>query len=264
MMALHQGNNDWYRIRNQASGPTQLYIYDEIGYFGVTAMDLVRDLADVTGPLEVHLNSPGGEVDDGIAIYNTLMDRRDVTVRVDGLAASIASVIAMAGNPILVARQASMMVHDGHTMAIGNAQDLRDMATRLERASNNIAQIYSEHTGQPISYWRELMKAESWYTGQEIIDAGLADRFIDSGAGRPVTPPAETWDLAAAFRGPRTGRHAGDGQDPAEPTPDPDPPEPVKDKADDPVPPPATPLPGGWMEPSEEDVSQFLAALKGA
>ena len=263
-MALHSGNNDWYRIRNQASGPTQLYIYDEIGYFGVTAMDLVRDLADVTGPLEVHLNSPGGEVDDGIAIYNTLMDRRDVTVRVDGLAASIASVIAMAGNPILIARQGSMMIHDGHTMAIGNAQDLRDMATRLERASNNIAQIYSDHTGQPTSYWRELMKSETWYSGQEAIDAGLADRFIDSGAGRPVTPATDSWDLAAAFRGPRQGRHAADSEGQPDPTPDPDTPEPVKDKADDPVPPPPVTLTDAWLDLTEEEIPSFLAALRGA
>jgi len=259
-MALSQGNNDWYRIRNQASGPTQLYIYDEIGYFGVTAMDLVRDLADVTGPLEVHLNSPGGEVDDGIAIYNTLMDRRDVTMRIDGAAYSIASVIAMAGNPILIGRQASMMIHEGHTMAIGNAQDLRDYAERLERASNNIASIYSEHTGQPTSYWRELMKSETWYSGQEAIDAGLADRFIDSGAGRPVTPATDSWDLAAAFRGPRRGKHE---QDP-DPTPDPEKPEPVKDQADPPPDPDPPVVPVAWLEPNEEEMTGFLAALRGA
>ena len=263
-MALSQGQNDWYRIRNQNSGPTQLYIYDEIGYFGVTAMDLVRDLADVTGPLEVHLNSPGGEVDDGIAIYNTLMDRKDVTVRVDGAAYSIASVIAMAGNPILIGRQASMMIHEGHTMAIGNAQDLRDYANRLERASNNIAQIYSEHTGQPIAYWRDLMKAETWFSGQEAIDAGLADRFIDSGAGRPVTPPTESWDLAAAFRGPRPARHAADPKDPETDKPgDPDPAEPVKDQADPPSDPTSV-APPVWLEPNEEEMNGFLAALRGA
>jgi ATP-dependent protease ClpP protease subunit len=195
MYGLHQGGNDWYRIRNQISGPTQLHIYDEIGYFGVSAMDLIRDLADVTGPIEVHLNSPGGEVDDGIAIYNTLSSRRDVSVVIDGAAYSIASVIAMAGNPVLIARQATMMVHDGFTMAIGNAQDLRDQAERLDRASNNIASIYSDHTGKGPDYWRQIMKAETWFSGQEAIDAGLADRFLDSGAGRQVMPSSDTWDL---------------------------------------------------------------------
>src|SRR5260370_42662602 len=108
MALLQPGKNDWYRIKNQHAGPTQLHIYDEIGYFGVSAGDLIRDLADVDGPLEVHLNSPGGEVFDGIAIYNALIARKNVTVMIDGLAASIASVIAMAGNPVLVARQAQV------------------------------------------------------------------------------------------------------------------------------------------------------------
>jgi len=202
MFALHQsGRNDWYRIRNQIDGPTQLHIYDEVGYFGVSASDLIRDLADVSGPLDVHINSPGGEVFDGIAIYNALLARRDVTTYIDGIAASIASVIAMAGNPVLVARQAQMMVHDGFAMAIGNAQDLRDLAQHLDRTSNNIAQIYSEHTGKPVAYWREIMKAETWYDAQEAIDAGLADRYVDSGAGRrEATVISDDWDLGV-FRG---------------------------------------------------------------
>lgn len=200
MYALSQARNDWYRIRNQVNGPTQLHIYDEIGYFGVSAGDLVRDLADVNGPLEVHLNSPGGEVFDGITIYNTLLARKDITVVIDGLAASIASVIAMAGNPILIARNAQMMIHDGHGMAIGNAQDMRDLAEILDRTSNNIASIYSDHTGRAIDYWRQLMKAETWYNAQDAIDAGLADRFVDSGAGRQAASVSGDWDMSI-FRG---------------------------------------------------------------
>lgn len=198
MYALHQpSKNDWYRIRNQKDGPTQLHIYDEIGYFGVSANDLVRDLADVTGDLEVHINSPGGEVWDGIAIYNALLARKNVTIVIDGIAASIASVVAMAGQPVLMARNAQMMVHDGFTMAIGNAQDLRDLAEQLDKASNNIASIYSEHTGKPLAYWREIMKAETWYDADEAIDAGLADRLVDSGAGRRTPQPVEDkWDLS--------------------------------------------------------------------
>ena len=209
--ALHQGgNNTWYRIRNQIDGPTQLHIYDEIGYFGVSSKDLIRDLADVNGPLELHLNSPGGEVHEGIAIYNTLMGRHDVTVMIDGLAASIASVIAMAGNPILIARTAQMMVHDGFAMAIGNAQDLRDQAEVLDKASNLIAGVYADHTGKPPAYWREVMKAESWFDSQEAIDAGLADRFIPSSHTRHTTDHRrdERWDLSAAFRGPADLRGA--------------------------------------------------------
>jgi ATP-dependent protease ClpP protease subunit len=205
-MALHQPSvNDWYRIRNQAGGPTQLHIYDEIGYFGVSANDLVRDLADVSGPLEVHLNSPGGDVWDGIAIYNALLARKDVAIYIDGIAASIASVIAMAGNPVLMARNAELMIHEGFTMAIGNAQDMRDAAEQLERASNNIASIYSDHTGKTIDYYRQLMKAETWFTADQAITEGLADRMIDSGAGRSPGKQevSNQWDMTVFGSGNR-------------------------------------------------------------
>jgi ATP-dependent protease ClpP protease subunit len=201
--ALHQGgNNTWYRIKNQIGGPTQLHIYDEIGYFGVSAKDLIRDLADVNGPIELHLNSPGGEVHEGIAIYNTLMSRNDVAVHIDGIAASIASVIAMAGNPILIARTAQMMVHDGYAMAIGDAQDFRDQAEVLDKASNLIAGVYADHTGKPLGYWREIMKAETWYDSQEAIDAGLADRFVPSSQVRQTTDHRmdDRWDINGAFK----------------------------------------------------------------
>jgi ATP-dependent protease ClpP protease subunit len=201
--ALHQGgNNTWYRIKNQIGGPTQLHIYDEIGYFGVSAKDLIRDLADVNGPIELHLNSPGGEVHEGIAIYNTLMSRNDVAVHIDGIAASIASVIAMAGNPILIARTAQMMVHDGYAMAIGDAQDFRDQAEVLDKASNLIAGVYADHTGKPLGYWRDIMKAETWYDSQEAIDAGLADRFIPSSQTRQTTDHRvdDRWNLDGAFK----------------------------------------------------------------
>lgn len=225
MWALHQGPNDWYRIKNQADGPTQLYIYDEIGYFGVGAGDLVRDLADVKGPVEVHLNSPGGEVWDGITIYNALMSRRDVTVVIDGLAASIASVIACAGSPTLIAKQGEVLIHDGHTMAIGNAQDMRELAEKLDRASDNIASIYADRTGKTEAYWRDLMKVETTFSAQEAVEAGLADKVVQASASRQVNDRSGDWDLSNVVRNaasvpyvgrdqhrhvPMTGRHQHD------------------------------------------------------
>ncbi len=186
LVNLRQGRNDWYRIKAQADGPTLLHIYDEIGYFGVTAQDMVTELAQITGDLEVHLNTPGGEVFDGIAIYGALKQRDGlVTVIVDSLAASVGSVIAMAASPgnLVMAKNATMMIHDGFGLAIGNAADMRQMADVLDKASDNIASIYADRTGQPAAQWREAMRAESWYVGQEAVNAaGAGEAAMSSGA----------------------------------------------------------------------------------
>lgn len=191
VVSLRDGRNDWYTIKNLASG-AEVLIYDEIGYFGVTAQDFIRDLANVTGPITLRLNTPGGEVFDGIAIYNALRARGGISVFIDGLAASIGSVIAMAADPgkLAISRHASMMIHDGFSQAIGNAADMRDLADLLDKQSDNIAGVYSERTGKPAEYWRDQMKTETWYTGQEAVTAGLADHVVDS---PQVT---NTWDLS--------------------------------------------------------------------
>ena len=203
LVNLRQGRNDWYQVKAQAGGPTLVHIYDEIGYFGVTAQDFVSDLAKVQGDIELHLNTPGGEVFDGIAIYNALKPRQPAVV-VDSLAASIGSVIAMAAAPgkLAVAKNATMMIHDGLGMAIGDAADMRKMADLLDQASGNIASIYADRTGQPAAQWREAMRAETWYVGQEAVDAGLADTV--QGAEPAV---AASWDMSVF-----TGPHAAPGQ----------------------------------------------------
>ncbi len=199
-MALSQGNK-WYRIKNAktATEATQLHIYDEIGMLGVSASSLIDQLADITGPLDVHLNSPGGEVFEGLAIYNALLQRDEVDVYIDGMAASIASVIAMAGRKIFIARSARMMVHDGFCIAIGNAQDMRDLADQLDFESDNIAGIYAFHAGGTKDYWRDIMRNEKWYNAEMAIDAGLAHEIIETRGGpgtRPVPSPSDSWDLS--------------------------------------------------------------------
>lgn len=201
LVNLRQGRNDWYRIKNLADGPSQLHIYDEIGYFGVTAADMIADLGQVKGDLEVHLNTPGGEVFDGIAIFNALKQRDGVVrIVIDSLAASIGSVIAMAADPghLIIGKNASMMIHDGFGMGIGNAKDMRDLADLLDKTSDNIASIYADRTGQPAAQWREAMLAETWYIGQEAVDAGLAD-FVQGAEPATDAAPvslAATWDLS--------------------------------------------------------------------
>lgn len=183
---LRQGRNDWYRIDNKADGQAHLYIYDEIGYWGVTAQDLIKDMKDVGDKaLTVHINSPGGEVYDGLAIYQALRSHGgDVTVIVDGVAASAASFIAMGGTKLVMAPKATMMIHDGLTMAIGNAAEMRKTAELLDKASDNIASIYADKSGQPTEFWRERMREETWYSADEAVEAGLADEV--EGAVRTI------------------------------------------------------------------------------
>jgi ATP-dependent protease ClpP protease subunit len=246
---LRQGRNDWYRIQASASadGPNKLYIYDEIGYFGVTASDMVADLAGVKGDLEVHLNTPGGDVFEGVAIYEQLSQRDGlVRVLVDGLAASAGSIIAMAADPgnLIIAPNASMMIHEGFSMGVGDARDMRKLADLLDEQSANIANIYAARTGQPADHWRDQMLAETWYVGQKAVDAGLAD-FVRGNEPEDAAPAAKlaaTWDLSIFAR--RPGQPvASAAEDPPAAGPEQDPP------AEPPADPPAEAAPGPDAEP---------------
>lgn len=206
LVNLRQGRNDWYRIKNLSDGLADVMIYDEIGYFGITASDFVRELRDVKADrLNVHLNTPGGEVFDGIAIYNALRQHpAQIHVTVDSLAASIGSVIAMAGDRVVMARNATMMIHDGFGMGVGNAADMRELADLLDKTSDNIASIYAERTGKPADSWRALMRDETWFTAEEAVTAGLADEVQ-----APRGKAENSWDLSIFARTPRTDDVSG-------------------------------------------------------
>lgn len=187
----------YLRIRDAATPDTaEMMIYDEIGLCGVTAMDVADQLADVTAPnLHVRINSPGGDVFDSIAIYNALLDHpAKVKVTVDGLAASGASIIAMAGDHVTMNRAAQMMIHDAYTMTIGNEADLRDMADLLSRSSDAIAGVYADRAGGLPAEWRARMRQETWYSPQEAVDARLA--HATTGAKPAEQVPA--YNLAAS------------------------------------------------------------------
>ena len=177
---LQNGRTDWFRISNKAGETPALYIYDEIGYFGDSAKGFSDALNAVDSDvLDVHLNSPGGDIFDGLAIYQSLKGHRaEVTVHIDGLAASIASVIAQAGDRIVMAPKASMMIHDGWSMAVGNAADMRKLADLLDKQSDIIASVYADRSGQPQDFWRDRMRDETWYNAAVAVAAGLADEVL--------------------------------------------------------------------------------------
>ncbi len=179
---LVAGRKDWYRIENFVDRPdtAAVYVYDEIGYWGVTAADFVRDLTSLqVANIDLHINSPGGEAFEAIAIHSAIQAHpANVTVYIDGLAASAASFIAMAGDTIKIARNAQIMIHDASGLCIGPAADMRDMADLLDKLSDNIADMYMQQAGGTLEAWREAMLAESWFSADEALAAHLVDEIL--------------------------------------------------------------------------------------
>ncbi|MFC8862660.1 head maturation protease, ClpP-related [[Kitasatospora] papulosa] len=191
----------WYEIRDADSpDEAEMLIYDEIGgWWGPTPGDIVDELRSITAPnLRVRINSPGGSVFDGVAIANAIrLHPANVTVQVDGIAASIASVIAMAGDRIVMSPQSQLMIHDASGMCLGNSADMAEMATLLDVQSDNIADAYAERAGGTREEWRERMRAESWYLAEEAVAAGLADEVLPARkAAEPEPAMANSWDLS--------------------------------------------------------------------
>lgn len=186
------------RIRAEAGAPTRVDIFDDIGSGGtfsdgLTAKDFAAQITGVKGPLDVHINSGGGSVADGIAIANAVRSHqgRKRTI-VDGMAASIASIIMQAGDERVVEPGAMVMIHDAATVAAGTAADFEKMAADLNKHSDNLAQQYADRAGGSPEQWRSVMKAETWYSAEEAVAAGLADRV---GTGAAALPAG--FDLAA-------------------------------------------------------------------
>ena len=203
------------RVSAQADA-AEVYLYDEIGFFGVLARDFQRELAAIDAPhIVLHINSPGGDVTEALGIYRALLDHpAQVTTRVDGLAASAASFVAMAGDRVAVAKRSMMMVHDGMALTLGNAADMRHTADRLDKLSDMIAGIYADRAGKDAAHWRELMVAETWFSDEEAVAAGLADA-VD---GEPAV--RNTFDLSIFRHAPAQpdGAAAQDREQEAEPS----------------------------------------------
>lgn len=208
----------WYRITNQADpDEAEVMLYDEVGgWYGATADQFIADLRGITSPnIRLRVNSPGGQVFEGIAISNALRSHpANVVVQIDGIAASIASVIAMAGDRVEMAPNTMLMIHDASGLCMGNAEDMEEMAELLDLISDNIADAYAAKAGGTRESWREQMRAESWFLPEDAVKAGLADEAITMPkTGTPVEEPPtvepepemrRTFDLTAyGYQGPK-------------------------------------------------------------
>jgi ATP-dependent protease ClpP protease subunit len=173
--------NSWYTIRARASG-VEVLIYDEIGAYGVSAKGFLAELGALPddAPINLRLNSPGGSVFDAVAIYNALTRHSGtITVWIDGIAASAASYVAMAGDEIVMPQNAFLMIHDPSGIVMGTAADMRDMAGTLDKIAASMMRGYAAKSGKPENEMAALMTAETWFDAQDALEAGLATRLSE-------------------------------------------------------------------------------------
>ena len=201
----------WYAIRARATG-AEVAIYDEIGAYGVSAKGFLAELGALPEgtPVDLRLNSPGGSVFDAVAIHNALKRHEgNVTVWIDGIAASAASYVAMAGDEIVMPENAFLMIHDPSGLVMGTAEDMRAMAEALEKVKAALVQGYAAKSGRTPEEVSALMSAETWLDAADALARGFADRLIEPvriaasfDIGRFRNAPPE---LAEAVEGDGTG-----------------------------------------------------------
>ena len=172
------------RVNAAAGDAVDVYLYDVIGWPFIEAQDLLYQIPTTAKTINVHINSPGGDVFEGMAIYNFLTGHRaTVNITVDALAASSASLVAMAGQDVKMAPASFVMIHNPWTMMAGDAEDLRKEADLLDKISGVFADAYAARTGRSRQEMLDLMQAETWYTADEAIEAKLATGTVGDQGG---------------------------------------------------------------------------------
>lgn len=171
----------WYGIRARGTG-AEVLIYDEIGAYGVSAKGFLAELGALPDgvPIDLRLNSPGGSVFDAVAIYNALKRHEGtITVWIDGIAASAASYIAMAGDEIVMPENAFLMIHDPSGLVMGTAEDMRSTAQALDKVKGSLIQGYAAKSGKSDDDIAVLMAAETWLDAKDALDLGFIDRIAE-------------------------------------------------------------------------------------
>jgi len=188
----------FYALEKSNDGTATIHLYDEVGAFGAGSKEFLSDLAKLDGQhIHLRINSPGGSVIEGSAIYNSLRRHKGgVTVHIDALAASMASVIAMAGAPVYIADNALMMIHNPWTISAGDADQLRKEADLLDKLKSTLVNAYVRKTGMDQNQVAEMMDAETWLDAVEAVALGFADA-IEEGVAAAATATPES--LRARF-----------------------------------------------------------------
>ena len=191
-------NPTFYALEKSGDNETTVTLYDEIGAFGAGSKQFLGDLGKLAGQhIHLRINSPGGSVVEGTAIYNALRRHKGgVTVHIDALAASMASVIAMAGAPVLIADNALMMIHNPWTVSMGGSEDLRKEADLLDMLKVNLRNAYVRKTGLGETEIQDMMDKETWLDAVDAVALGFADA-IEEGVAAAATATPE--NLRARF-----------------------------------------------------------------
>ncbi len=189
-----------YRIVNEGDS-TSVYLYDVIdSYYGISAEKLVKDLNDISAQtINLHINSPGGDVFEARTMATAIRQHKsNIIAHIDGLAASAATYVALAANEVIMSDGSLFMIHNAWTFTFGNAADLRDTASLLDKIDGTIENDYQKKTGAESQQIKDWMAAETWFTAQEALDAG----FVDSVAAEQSVN--NSWNLECYNKPPKT------------------------------------------------------------
>ena len=175
-------NEKWYNIQNKAGETADIYIFDEIGTYGVTAQDFISEIKGLKDmPINLRINSLGGDVFDGMAMYNVIKRREaKTTVYIEGIAASIATIIALGADEVIMAENSLFMIHNAWGGTSGEAKDMRKTAETLDKITSELTDIYVKKTGLSYDTLAEMMDEESWLNADEAFALGFIDTISDS------------------------------------------------------------------------------------
>lgn len=176
---------DWYSINAAAGDEAEIFIYDVIGWPYNDAGELVRMMAGMRDrPVTMRINSPGGDVFDGMSIYNAAANHPGgVTVRIEGLAASMASIVAMAGRKVEAYQNTMVMIHNAWMGVVGDHNFMREMADVIEKISGQMLDVYVGKAKTGKREMKQMMDDETFMTAQEAKEKGLIDTVLANGKG---------------------------------------------------------------------------------
>jgi ATP-dependent Clp endopeptidase proteolytic subunit ClpP len=171
----------WYNLISKSPDTTDVLIYDTIGDWGITAKQFVEDFNGIkTAKIRVRINSAGGSVHDGMAMHNAIKEHpAEVSCRIDGLAASAAAFVAMAGDTVHCSKNAFVMVHNPMAVVFGGSDQLRKEAGILDKLTDVIAQVYVDKSGKTLDECKTAMRDETWFNAKEAKEFGLVDTVGD-------------------------------------------------------------------------------------